>query len=98
LNGKVSKNGTSAAHAQPNKRTRRSPQHKLMQKKLAGLEGQLERVMGQKDGLDKVLADQDIYLDTNKVKLMETLSQYKTLGAEEDELLDEIEQLTAALE
>jgi hypothetical protein len=29
---------------------------------------------------------------------METLSQYKTLGAEEDELLDEIEQLTVALE
>jgi ATP-binding cassette subfamily F protein 3 len=98
LNGKVSKNGAPAAHAQPNKRTRRSPQYKPMQKKLAGLEGQLERVMGQKDGLDKVLADQDIYLETNKVKLMDTLSQYKTLGAEEDELLDEIEQLTVALE
>jgi hypothetical protein len=69
-----------------------------MQKHLSGLEGQLEQVMEQKEELDQLLADGDIYLDVNKDKLMKTLSQYEKLGSEEDALLDKIEQLTEALE
>lgn len=77
---------------------RRSNQYKTIQKKLSGLEGQLEDIMGKKDKLDHVLANADIYSDVNKDKLMETLSQYESLGSEEDELLEEIERLTAVLE
>ena len=77
---------------------RRSNKYKMIQKKLSGLEGQLEDIMGKKEKLDLVLAGQDIYSETNKHKLTETLSDYKVLGSEEDELLEEIERLTDALE
>lgn len=70
----------------------------MMQKNLSGLEEQLEQVMGQKEEIDQLLADSEIYLDVNKDKLMETLSQYEQLGSQEDELLEKIEQLTEELE
>jgi ATP-binding cassette subfamily F protein 3 len=98
VNGKGSKNGSASTHAAASKPARRSNQYKTMQKHLSGLEGQLEQVMEQKEGLDQLLADGDIYLDVNKDKLMKTLSQYEKLGSEEDALLDKIEQLTEALE
>ena len=53
--------------------------------------------MERKAGLDQRLADHDIYLDANKDKLMQTLSEYEKLGSQEDELLDQIEQLTDEL-
>ncbi|WP_089718200.1 ABC-F family ATP-binding cassette domain-containing protein [Candidatus Entotheonella palauensis] len=97
-NGTVSKNGTASTRANPGKPARRSNQYKMMQKNLSGLEEQLEQVMGQKEEIDQLLADSEIYLDVNKDKLMETLSQYEQLGSQEDELLEKIEQLTEELE
>jgi ATP-binding cassette subfamily F protein 3 len=97
-NGKGPKPGAAAARATTGTLPRRSNQYKTMQKQLSGLEGQLEQVMEQKEGLDHLLAARDIYLDTNKDKLMETLSQYEKLGSQEDALLDKIEQLTESLE
>jgi len=97
-NGKGSKHGPTPSHANTRVPPQRSNQYKTMQKQLSGLEGQLEQVMEQKEGLDHILADRNIYLDTNQDKLMETLSRYEKLGAQEDALLDKIEQLTEALE
>ncbi len=54
--------------------------------------------MGQKADLDQVLASQELYLDTNKAKLMDTLAQYKQLGSDEDISLEEIEHVTEELE
>jgi len=96
--GKVSKNGAASSRLPAGKPPSRSNKYKTMQKKLSGLEGQLELVMGQREELDQALADSDIYLDTKKDMLMETLSQYEKLGSEEDALLDQIEALTEALE
>jgi ATP-binding cassette subfamily F protein 3 len=97
-NGKGPKPGAAAARATTGTLPRRSNQYKTMQKQLSGLEGQLEQVMEQKEGLDHLLAERDIYLDANKDKLMETLSQYEKLGSQEDALLEKIEQLTESLE
>ena len=55
-------------------------------------------IMGQKEGLDQILASQESYLDANKAKLKDTLSQYQKLGSEEDALLEKIEHLTEELE
>lgn len=54
--------------------------------------------MGQKAALDQVLASQELYLDTNKAKLMDTLSHYQKLGSDEDISLEEIEHVTEELE
>jgi ATP-binding cassette subfamily F protein 3 len=97
-NSKDSTRGTPTVRATRGALPRRSNQYKTMQKQLSGLEGQLEQVMEQKEGLDHLLADSDIYLDMNKDKLMETLSLYEKLGSQEDALLEQIEQLTEALE
>ena len=69
-----------------------------LKKKLNNLETRLEKVMGEKDNLDKSLASQEIYDDSNKEKLLETLSKHKKLGSEENELIEEIERLTEELE
>ena len=45
-----------------------------------------------------ILSGQELYLDANKAKLMDTLAQYKKLGSDEDILLEEIELLTEELE
>ena len=54
--------------------------------------------MAKKDGFDQVLADAEMYLGVNKEKLFDVLSQYDVLGSEEDNLLEEIERVTEALE
>jgi ATP-binding cassette, subfamily F, member 3 len=69
-----------------------------LKKKLNNLETRLEKIMGEKDNLDKTLASQEIYDDSNKEKLIETLSKHKKLGSQENDLIEEIEQLTEELE
>ena len=69
-----------------------------IKKKLNHLETRLEKIMTEKDNLDKTLASHEIYKDSNKEKLLETLSQHKKLGSEENELIEEIERLTQDLE
>ncbi len=69
-----------------------------IKKKLNTLESRLEKIMNEKDNLDKTLAGQEIYEDANKEKLLETLSLHKKLGSEENELIEEIERLTEELE
>jgi len=66
--------------------------------KLNCLEMRLEEIMNEKDTLDKALADHDIYVDSNKEKLLETLSLHKKLDSEENALFEEIERLTEKLE
>ena len=69
-----------------------------IKKKLNNLEIYLEKIMIEKSALDKTLANNEIYEDTNKEKLLKTLSQHKKLGAEENKLIEEIEQLITELE
>ncbi len=97
-NGKVAKPTKASKRQEAEARNQRAKARNPLRKKLAGLEGQLEIIMGQKADLDQVLAGQELYLDTNKAKLMDTLSHYQKLGSDEDLLLEEIEHLTEELE
>ncbi len=69
-----------------------------IKKKLNNLETRLEKIMNEKDDLDRTLASHEIYEDSNKEKLLETLSKHKKLGSEENNLIEEIERLTEELE
>ena len=97
-NGKTAKPTKASKRREAEARNRRAKARNPLRKKLAGLEGRLEIIMGQKEDLDQVLAGQELYLDANKVKLMDTLAHYKKLGADEDLLLEEIEHVTEELE
>lgn len=97
-NGKVAKPTKASKRQEAEARNQRAKTRGPLRKKLAGLEGRLESIMGQKADLDQVLAGQEIYLDANKATLMDTLSHYKKLGSDEDLLLEEIEHLTEELE
>ena len=97
-NGKTSKPSKTGKHHHAAERNRRHKGRKPLQNTLLGLEGQLESVMAKKDGFDQALADAEMYLDVNKEKLLDVLSQYNVLGSQEDNLLEEIERLTEALE
>ncbi len=98
VNGRTARPTKESKRLEAEARSRRSKARQPLQKKLLGLEGQLEMIMGQKEGLDQILASQESYLDANKAKLKDTLSQYQKLGSEEDALLEKIEHLTEELE
>ncbi len=79
-------------------RNRKYKKLKPLQTELVSLENKLEQVMEEKQKVELILADQEIYQADNKQKLQETLEQQRSLSREEQTLMEQWEVVHTAIE
>jgi len=94
----VSQQGRERKRREAEERNQRHRQIKPLQTKLEQVEKRLEQVMEEKGRAELQLADPEIYQESRKDGLLKTLKLQKELAREEDALLKEWDDLTAAME